>query len=122
MLQRRLIDTLAAVAKELGTTREKMKFYHDQKLHVSDLNPGKTVWIKRKWTKKGQSESLSTRWLGPWINVRKMDNGVDFELRNPKTGKTAVIHHDRIGILKKLVSIIVIWPYIVSLYCIESNS
>jgi hypothetical protein len=95
-IKHRLTDVFEAVSKELSVTRERMKINHDKNLNVSDISPGQVVWIKRKWTKKGQSESLSTRWLGPWVVVKKMDNGVNFELRNQATGKSTVVHHDRI--------------------------
>lgn len=95
-VRQRLTDVFQKVANQLAIARKKMKFQHDKQLHVSELKPGQRVWIKRKWTKRGQSKSLSTRWLGPWIITKQMANGVNFEISNPTTGALQIVHHDRI--------------------------
>ena len=52
--------------------------------------------LKRKYYKTGESRKLSSRKTGPWEIIEKLSNGVNFRIKNNSTGKSLVVHHDRL--------------------------
>ena len=58
---------------------------------------GEKVWLKIKHFKTGENRKLSPRRDGPLIVLRKMPNGVNFEINNENTSETKIVHHDRLS-------------------------
>ena len=62
-----------------------------------DYKAGDQVWLKRKYFKPGESKKLLPRKDGPWSVVKKLPNGVNFEIVCPKSKNTKIVHHNRLS-------------------------
>ena len=61
-----------------------------------DYKPGDWVWLKKKVFKPGESRKLAPRKTGPWRVLRKLPNGVNFEIEELKTKTIKIVHHNRL--------------------------
>ena len=52
--------------------------------------------MKVKFYKTGENRKLAPRYSGPWTVLQKLPNGVNFEINNPSTSETKIVHHDRL--------------------------
>ena len=57
-----------------------MKQYN-KKLKFNDYIEGDKVWLKAKYYKTGENRKLAPRRGGPWTVLRKLPNGVNFEIK-----------------------------------------
>ena len=73
-----------------------MQQYYNRNLRFYDYTKGQRVWLKTKHYKSGENPKVAPCRNGPWTIVRKLPNGVNFEITNasndPKT-----VHHDRLS-------------------------
>ena len=51
--------------------------------------------MKNKHYKSGENRKLAPRRNGPWIVLRKLPNGVNFQIENSRK-EQKVVHHDRL--------------------------
>ena len=51
--------------------------------------------LKVKYYKTGENRKLAPRYSGPWTVLRKLPNGVNFEIYNTNTSAKKIVHHDR---------------------------
>ena len=52
--------------------------------------------LKVKYYKTGENHKLVPRYNGPRTVLRKLPNGVNFEIYNPNTSEKKIDHHDRL--------------------------
>ena len=83
-----------------------MKQYN-KNIRFYDHVAGDMVWLKTKYFKTGENRKLSARRNGPWAIVRKMPNGVNFEIKNEKTSDIKIVHHDRLSPVKKSKNVVI---------------
>ena len=76
-----------------------MQAQYNQKLCFNN-QPGDKVWLKVKFYKTGENRKLARRRYGPWTVLRKLPNGVNFEISNDKTHEKKIVHHDRLSQVK----------------------
>ena len=62
-----------------------------------DHKSGDLVWVKKKTYKPGESKKLAPRKMGPWCVLRKLPNGVNFEIQDVKSKLTKIVHHNRLS-------------------------
>ena len=96
-LRIQLRDTLAQVNENLDISRKKMMRQYNRNLNFYDYKPMDPVWLKKKVFKPGESKKLAPRKTGPWCVLRKLPNGVNFEIQDPKSKATKIVHHNRLS-------------------------
>ena len=92
--------TWDVVIKHLHLSKEKMAQYYNKNVRYNDLQPGDKVWLKARYVKAGENRKLAPKRDGPWTVLRKMQNNVNFEIKNDKSSKTSIVHHDRLKPLR----------------------
>ena len=85
------------VIEKLQISKEKMKKDYDKNIRIYDYKEGSKVWLKVKHYKSGETRKLSPRRTGPWTVVRKLPNGVNFEITNDASKEKKIVHHDRLS-------------------------
>ena len=73
-----------------------MQKQYNKSINFNNYDAGTFVWLKRKSYQTGESRKLSPRKTGPWEIIEKLSNGVNFRIKNNSTGKSLVVHHDRL--------------------------
>ena len=73
------------VNTQLEITRIQMQSQYNKKLNFNDYKVGDQAWLKKKYYKTGENRKLSPRKTGPWTIIDKMQNGVNFRVRNNAT-------------------------------------
>ncbi len=96
-----LQDVFDVVFTNLQLNKEKMQQQYNKSLRFFDHQPGEKVWLKVKFYKTGENRKLAPRRQGPWTILRKLPNGVNFEIINDNTQETKVVHHDRLTVFKQ---------------------
>ena len=61
-----------------------------------DYKTGQKVWLKIKYSKTGEQKKCAPRHDAPWKVMEKLCNSVNFSIKNDKTNKSKVVHHDRL--------------------------
>lgn len=89
-----LEDTYNTVIDNLQLS--KVKTHYNQNLRFHNHQEGYSVWLKVKFYKTGENRKLAPRRSGPWTVIRKLPNGVNFEILNHKTQEKKIVHHDRL--------------------------
>ena len=89
-------DMYDAVISQLKLSKEAMMKQYNKKVKFNNYAEGDKVWLKVKYYKTGENRKLAPRRGGPWIVVRKLPNGVNFEIRNVATKEVKIVHHDRL--------------------------
>ena len=84
------------VIRHLQLSKEVMIKQYNKKLKFNDYVEGDKVWLKVKFYKTGENRKLAPRRGGPWVVVRKLPNGVNFEIKNVATREVKIVHHDRL--------------------------
>ena len=92
-----LEDTYKTVLQNLQLSKERMQAQYNKNLRFHDYKEGDQVWLKVKYYKTGENRKLSPRRNGPWTVIRKLPNGVNFEILNDKTREQKIVHHDRLN-------------------------
>ena len=96
--ERQLIlrDVFDVVFNNLQISKLKMQAQYNENLRFLNHQEGEKVWLKVKFYKTGENRKLAPRYSGPWTIVRKLPNGVNFEINNSRTSETKIVHHDRL--------------------------
>ena len=102
-LRIQLRDILLKVCENANISRKKMMAQYNKNVMFNDYKTGDQVWVKRKYFKPGENKKLLPRKDGPWTVLRKMPNGVNFEIECTKSGKTKLVHHNRLSPVRHLV-------------------
>ena len=92
-----LEDTYKTVFQNLQLSKERMQAQYNKNLRFHDYKEGDQVWLKVKYYKTGENRKLSPRRNGPWTVLRKLPNGVNFEILKDKTQEQKIVHHDRLS-------------------------
>ena len=96
-LRIQLRDILSEVNDNLEVSRKKMMQQYNRNKQFYDYRPNEMVWLKKKTFKPGESKKLAPRKTGPWCVLRKLPNGVNFEIRDPKSKIIKIVHHNRLS-------------------------
>ena len=99
--------TLRLVTEHLKLNKIEMMKQYNKNIRFYDHVAGDMVWLKTKYCKTGENRKLSARRNGPWVIVRKMPNGVNFEIKNEKTSDIKIVHHDRLSPVKKSKNVVI---------------
>ena len=91
-----LTDIYNTVIENLQLSKIKMQAQYNQNLRFNNHQEGDHVWLKVKFYKTGENRKLAPRRNGPWTVIRKLPNGVNFEIANNKTQERKIVHHDRL--------------------------
>jgi len=91
-----LPDVYSHVITSLEIDKKRMQQYYNRNLRFYDYAKGQRVWLKTKHYKSGENRKLAPRRNGPWTIVRKLPNGVNFEIKNANN-ETKTVHHDRLS-------------------------
>ena len=89
-------DIYDAVIRQLKLSKEAMAKQYNKRLKFNDYIEGDKVWLKVKFYKTGENRKLAPRRGGPWVVLRKLPNGVNFEIKNVATREVKIVHHDRL--------------------------
>ena len=82
-------------AKEFLDERESIMIKQcNRELKFNDYMEGDNVRLKVKFYKTGENRKLAPRRGGPWVLVRKLPNGVNFEIKNIATREVIIVHQD----------------------------
>ena len=84
-----------SVRSHLQISKREMMAQYNKRLRFHDHQPGANVWLKTDVIKTGENK-LAPKRSGPWRVVRKMPNGVTFQITNSKSGVTKIVHHDKL--------------------------
>ena len=68
---------------------------YNTKLRFHDHQENQEVWLKRKVIKSGENK-VAPKHTGPWTVLKKMQNGVNFQIINDKSQEKKIVHHDRL--------------------------
>ena len=82
-----LRDTFNSVTSKLHLNQLQMQAQYNKHIHFHDYKEGEKVWLKVKFYKTGENRKLAPRRKGPWTILRKLPNGVNFEILNEKTSE-----------------------------------
>ena len=89
-------DMYDTVISHLKLSKEAMMKQYNKKLKFNDYIEGDKVWLKVKYYKTGENRKLAPRRGGPWTVLRKLPNGVNFEIKHETTKEVKIVHHDRL--------------------------
>ena len=92
-----LKDLFHFVIEHLQLSKIEMMKQDNKNIRFHNYADGDNVWLKIKHFKTGESRKLSPRRNGPWIVIKKLPNGVNFEIRNKHTSETKIVHHNRLS-------------------------
>ena len=92
-----LKDVYDAIISNLNLSKEKMQIQYNKNLRFVDHRAGYNVWLKVKYYKTGENRKLAHCRRGPWTVVKKLPNGVNFEICNDQTKEKKIVHHDRLS-------------------------
>ena len=81
--------------KSLALSKKTMQRHYNKNIHFNDYREGQKVWLKNKHYKSGENRKLAPRRNVPWITLRKLPNGVNFQIENSRK-EQKVVHHDRL--------------------------
>ena len=73
-----------------------MQAKYNKNLRFINHQEGEKVLLKVKHYKTWENRKLAPRYSGPWTVLRKVPNGVNFEIYNPNTSAKKIMHHDRL--------------------------
>ena len=104
-LRLQLKDIIVKVHENLNVSRERMMKQYNKGILFNDYKPDDKVWLKKKCFKPGESTKLAPRKTGPWTVIRKLPNGVNFEVQNDKSKLHKVVHHNRLSPVTKTVGV-----------------
>ena len=96
-LRIQLKDVITKVNENLEVSRGRMMAHYNQKILFHDYRPDDKAWLKKKCFKPGESRKLAPRKTGPWTIIRKLPNGVNFEIQNDRTKVKKIVHHNRLS-------------------------
>ena len=85
------------IAREhISDAQERQKKNYDARLSINNFRAGDLVYYLDSTKRKGLSPKLNPhKWIGPCVIITRLSDLV-FELRSKQTGKTKVLHHDRL--------------------------
>ena len=86
-----------AVLQNSLSSKERLQAQYNRNLRFHHHQEGALVWLKVKYYKTGENRKLTPRCNGPWTVLRKLPNGVNFEILNDKTQEQKIVHHDRLS-------------------------
>ena len=69
-----------------------------QKIHKLVIND--KVWLERRSFGPRENKKLSPRKTGPWTITKVYPNGVNFRIREDSSGRTKVVHHNKLTPVK----------------------
>ena len=95
-----LQDIFENVTKYLVISKEKMAKEYNKNIRFHDYKEGEKVWLKKKHFKTGENMKLAPKRTGTWSVLRKLANGVNFEIINDSTKERKLVHHDRLKLVK----------------------
>ena len=79
-----LYELFNLIIDRLHLSKLEMLKQYDKNIRFHNYMDGEKIWLKIKRD-------------GPWIVLRKMPNGVNFEINNEKISETKVVHDDRLS-------------------------
>ena len=91
-----LKDVFDIVFHNLQLSKLNMQAQYNKNLRFINHQEGEKVLLKVKYYKTGEIRKLAPRYSGPWTVLRKLPNGVNFEIYNPTTSAKKIVHHDRL--------------------------
>ena len=91
-----LQDIFARIMTNLQISKTQMQQQYNTNIRFNNYVNGQKVWLKVKHYKTGENRKLAPRRNGPWVVVRKLPNGVNFEIANSKK-EVKIVHHDRLS-------------------------
>ena len=83
------------VTSHLKISKNEMLKQYNRNLRFNDYQVGQKVWLKTKFVKAVENK-LAPKRSGPWIVLRKLPNGVNFQIKNEKNNSTKIVHHNRL--------------------------
>ena len=95
-----LFETIDHVAKFLGIAREKMAKQYNKTLKTHKLVINDRVWLERRSFRSHENKKLSPRKTGPWTIMKVYPNGVNFRIKEDSSGRTKVVHHNKLTPVK----------------------
>ena len=96
-----LKDVYDTVITNLQLSKEKMQAQYNKNIRFIDHKAGDKVWLKVKYYKTGENRKLAPRRRGPWTVIKKLPNGVNFEIGNDQTKDKKIVHHDRLSPIRE---------------------
>ena len=96
-----LKDVYDTVITNLKLSKEKMQAQYNKNIRFIDHKAGDKVWLKVKYYKTGENRKLAPRRRGPWTVIKKLPNGVNFEIVNDQTRDKKIVHHDRLSPIRE---------------------
>jgi len=90
-----LQDVFSQVIQRLHLNQQRMQRQYNVQLRFINYKRGDKVWLKIKHYKTGENRKLAPRRTGPWKVLRKLPNGVNFEIANAHKEKK-IVHHNRL--------------------------
>lgn len=96
-----LKDVYDVVITNLQLSKERMQAQYNKNIRFIDHKTGDKVWLKVKYYKTGENRKLAPRRRGPWTVVKKLPNGVNFEIVNDQTKEKKIVHHDQLSPVKE---------------------
>ena len=91
-LRNRLEDAYDVAREHLKVDAVRQKRTYDVRANENPYEPGDLVWTMNKARKKGKSPKLQSRWLGPLVVLKRL-NDVTYQVKmNEKELK--IIHYD----------------------------
>ena len=77
---------------------EKAKMYYERNLRKFDYENGELVLSDHPKIKEGDGHGFAHKWYGPFIIVKKLENGLDYIILryDSKKKKLQVIHGNRL--------------------------
>ena len=96
-----LKDVYDTVITNLQLSKEKMQAQYNKNIRFIDHKAGDKVWLKVKYYKTGENRKLAPRRRGPWTVIKKLPNGVNFEIVNDQTKDKKIVHHDRLSPIRE---------------------
>ncbi|XP_019416042.1 PREDICTED: uncharacterized protein LOC109327378 [Lupinus angustifolius] len=109
-LQLQRLDEMRLSAYESSKLyKEKVKFYHDQKLRKQDFRVGQTVLLFNSWMKFFPGK-LKSKWSGPFLIKTVKSHGA-IELQDPASQRSWIVNGQRLkpylgGVVERLTTVL----------------
>ena len=94
-----LSEAMAAAHDEVSLHMEAQYAYqkkqYDRHVREESYTVGQAVWLREFARVKGRSPALMKNYSGPWIITQKLSH-VNYRIQRTKSGRSHIIHSDRI--------------------------
>ena len=95
LLREKLAKAHEIARRNLHTHAVYRKRNYDLKARRQSIKPGQAVWLYNPTRRVGVCSKLTSKWKGPYVIIRKLDN-VTYLVKNSTKQKAKVYHIDRL--------------------------